>query len=83
MRGLVLAVDEPRNFSGKNERGEYSVWSRRVTLFGGASAPSIVCGERVAHPSEFVPLKVGQVVSSRILSAKMEGKQMVFRVQFE
>lgn len=82
MSGAVLAVEPPRNFSGKNDRGEYSVWSRRVTLFCGPDAPSVVCGERVDHPSEFAPLQVGSLVRSRILSAKTEGKQMVFRVKF-
>ena len=81
VKGMICAVGLPQTFTGKNQDGSaYVSISRRIELICGA-AGAVVCGERVKSESEYVPLRVGQVVEWPILGAKTEGKQMVFRIK--
>jgi hypothetical protein len=82
VKGLVLAVDEVRHFSGKNNDGStYNSYSRRIQLFAGSAAGAVICGERQERPEDFKPLLVGSMVDTAILGCKTEGKQMVFRIK--
>lgn len=82
MTGLVLSVEEPKNYTGKNQDGSsFSTWSRRITLFAGAAAGCVICGERVQDPSQFQPIPLGSMANWKITGVgKTDGKQMVFRV---
>lgn len=80
--GILLAADEVRHFSGKNQDGStYNSYSRRLQLFAGPNAGTVICGERQERPEDFKDLQVGSLIDTQILGCKTEGKQMVFRVK--
>lgn len=81
LRGVILKVDEPRNFTGKNDRGAYDVWSRRMEVFCGQETGTVIVADRANTVAELPVYQTGSLLEARITSARMDGKQLVLSVK--
>lgn len=79
VRGVVMSCEEPSELSGTSAKGKpYKFIARRIQL--SCKGQNCVVSETRDRLQDFAPVKVYDEYSGIVVSARMDGPQLVLRV---